>query len=136
MAKPETDTQIQLPLHILDGLALILDRSPMLIRLCLPDVLGVAVGLAEHLCSLVDVVDAAEQDVDLLERDLLGLGDEEPDEDKEDNVHAHEEEEALETDVVEESREELVEDGIGDVLRLRAHTHGLGADVHSAGREG
>jgi hypothetical protein len=32
--------------------------------------------------------------------------------------------------VVKEDGEELLEDGVGDVLGLRSHTNGLGANVH------
>lgn len=77
----------------------------------LGDVLGAALGLghAHHLGALVDVVGAAEEDVDLLEGDLLGLGDEEVDEEAEEDVDGHEEEQALEPFVGEEDGEELLE---------------------------
>lgn len=84
---------------------------------------------AEDLAALLDVVGAAEQDVDLLEADAPRLGHEEVDEDGEQDVGRHEEEEALEPLVVEEDGEELLEDGVADVLHLRAHADGLGAHV-------
>lgn len=83
----------------------------------------------QHLRALLGVVGAAEQLVHLLERDLLGLGDEEVDKDAEDDVHGHEEEEAVEPLVGEEGGEELLEDCVCDVLHLGAHADGLGADV-------
>lgn len=81
------------------------------------------------LASLLDVVGAAKEHINLLQRNLLRLGDEEVHEHAQDHVHSHEEEEALEALVGEEGGEELLENGVGDVLHLRAHADGLGADV-------
>lgn len=85
----------------------------------------------QHLRALVDVVGSAKEDVHLLKRHHLGLGNQKVDEDDEQEIDGHEEEEALEARVVKEQREELVEDGLGDVLCLRAHTHGLGTHIHT-----
>lgn len=86
---------------------------------------------SEHIPALGRVARAAKQNINLLERHLLRFGDEEVDVGPEDDVHAHEEEEALEARAGEELGEELLEDGVGDVLHLGAHADGLGADVHA-----
>lgn len=86
---------------------------------------------AEHLGALIDVVRATEKDVDLLKWYLLRLRDEEVDENGEDEVDRHEEEQALEPGVGQEGGEELLEDSVGDILHLGAHSDGLSANVHA-----
>lgn len=85
---------------------------------------------AQHLRALVDVVGTTKEHINLLKRDPLRLGYEPPHKGCEADVHRHEEEHALQALLLEEDGEELVEDGLGDVLRLRAHPHRLGAHVH------
>ena len=77
----------------------------------LSDVVSTRLGLwdAKHVGTLVDVVGTAEEDIDLLERDLLGLGDEEIHKDSQDEVHSHEEEQTFQSSVCEELGEELLE---------------------------
>lgn len=75
------------------------------------------------------MIGSAKDDVHLLERDAHGLGDEEVHKDGEHDVDSHEEEETLEALLGEEGGEELLEDGVGDVLALRCHADGLGSNV-------
>lgn len=83
------------------GLLDVVSGALALLNLCaavlLSNVVSTRLGLrnAKHVGTLVDVVGTAEEDIDLLERDLLGLGDEEVHEDGQDEIHAHEEEETL-----------------------------------------
>lgn len=86
--------------------------------------------VGKNLLTLGDVVGTAEQSVDLFKGDLLGLGNEEEDKDCQQEVDTGEEVEGVEAIVVEEDGEELLEDGVGDVLSLRSHTHSLRANVH------
>lgn len=67
--------------------------------------MGLGLGHAQEVGTLVDVVGAAEQHVDLLEGHHLGLGDEEVDVGSEDKVDGHEEEETLEAGVCSRSLE-------------------------------
>lgn len=90
----------------------------------------VLLALVDEILSSGDVVGAAEEGVDLLERHLLGLGNEEVHEHREKHVDAREEIERVESVVLEKQREELLEDRVGDVLRLRRHAHCLGTYVH------
>lgn len=85
---------------------------------------------AHEVTTLLDVVGATEQDIDLLEHDVPGLWDEEIDESGKQEVDAGEHVERVEAAVVQESREELLHDGVGDVLGLRSHADGLRAHVH------
>lgn len=93
--------------------------------------IGLALGNAKHLSTLVNVVGAAEKNVNLLKWDLLSLGDEEVDKDGEEDIRSHEEVKALETLVFEKGWKELLKNSIGDILHLRAHSDGLGADIHT-----
>lgn len=85
---------------------------------------------ANQVSTLLDMVGAAEQHVGLLERDLLGFGHEEPDEGSEHATDACEHVEGVKATVVEEGREKLLHDGVGDVLRLRGHADSLRAHIH------
>ena len=85
---------------------------------------------ANQVSTLLDMVGAAKQHVGLLERDLPGLGHEEPDEDSEHAADACEHVEGVKATVVEEGREKLLHDGVGDVLRLRGHADSLRAHIH------
>lgn len=95
-----------------------------------PVVLGVGdVCVLAHHGSALDVADTAKELVHLLERDALCLRDEEEDVADEQAVDAREHVEGIETAVLEEEREELLDDGVGDVLRLPGHADALGAHV-------
>lgn len=85
---------------------------------------------SKQITTLLDVVISAEQSVDLLEHDLAGLRDAEVDEHSQQEVDAGEHVEGVEAALVQEGGEELLDDGVGDVLGLRGHADGLGADVH------
>lgn len=85
---------------------------------------------ANQVSTLLDMIGAAEQHVNLLERNLLGLRHEEPDESSEHATDACKHVEGVEAAVIEESREELLHDGIGDVLRLRGHADSLRTHIH------
>lgn len=76
------------------------------------------------------MIASSEQHVNLLEFDLPGLGYEKVDEDGEEDVDTGEHVKCVEAALGKEGREELLHNGIGDVLRLRSHADGLGADVH------
>lgn len=101
----------------------------------------------QQIASLLSMIGAAEEHIDFLERHTFGLWDEEPDKDGEEDIGSHEEEERfpiaklapfppisgkndLQSTIRIKRREELVEDALGDVLHLRAHSHGLRSDVH------
>ena len=84
----------------------------------------------KQVTTLLDVVAATEQNINLFHGNLLGLGDEEPDKEGEQEVDAGEHVEGVEAAVLQEGGKELLEDGVGDVLGLRGHTDGLSADVH------
>ena len=83
-----------------------------------------------HRRTLVDVVGSTEDSIHLFEANLLGLWYEEPDESSEQNVDSCEHLEGVESFVLQEEREKLLHDAVYDVLALRAHADGLGADVH------
>lgn len=103
----------------------------------------------QQVATLFDVVATTEQHVHFFQGDFLRLRDEEPDEEGEENVDASEEVECvagrvlvglrlwewgwrgdLQAAVVEEGWEELLQDGVCDVLHLRTHAHGLRTYVH------
>lgn len=86
--------------------------------------------VSKNLLALCDVVGTTEESINLLEGDLLSLRDEEEDKDRQQEVDTRKEVEGVEPIVVKEDGEELLEDGVGDVLGLRGHTDGLGANVH------
>ena len=92
---------------------------------------------------------STKENVHLLQGDLPRFWNEEDDVDREEQIDPGEEEEGVTAGLVsmtdmhsdgrgrdlqaalgEESREELLEDDIGDVLRLRAHADGLRAHIH------
>jgi len=83
-----------------------------------------------QVASLLDMIGASEENIHFFKRYFLGLRDEEEDEDGEENINASEEKEGVETTIVQESWEELLQDGVGYVLHLRAHTHSLCAHIH------
>jgi hypothetical protein len=86
--------------------------------------------VGKNFLTLGDMVGTTKQSVNLLEGDLLGLGNEEEDKDCQQEVDTRKEVEGEEAIVVKEDGEELLEDGVGDILGLRSHTNGLGANVH------
>lgn len=92
-------------------------------------VLGGDVGILAHHSATLDMACSAEELVHLLERDTLCLGDEEDDVADEQAVDSREHVEGVEAAVLEEEREELLDDGVGDVLRLPGHADALGAHV-------
>ena len=75
------------------------------------------------------MISSTKNDIHLLKRDALRLGNEEVNKDGEKDVDRHEKEETLQTFSGEECREELLENGVGNVLTLRCHTNSLGSDV-------
>lgn len=72
----------------------------------------------ENLLTVRDMVGAAEESVNFLEGDLLSLRDEKPHEESKQEVDTREQVERIEAVVVDEDREELLEDCIGDILCL------------------
>lgn len=70
------------------------------------------------------------QHVNLLQRNPPRLRNEKVHIERQNNIHSHEEEQAFQTRILEEDGKELLEDGVGDILHLRAHAHGLRADIH------
>ena len=89
-----------------------------------------------HLSTVIDVVLAAEQSINLLEHDSPSLGDKEVNKQRQEYVYPGEHIEGVESTVLQEGGEELLDDGVGDVLGLRGHAHGLGADVHTENLRG
>jgi len=85
---------------------------------------------AQQVTTLLNVIRAAKEDVDLLKRDLARLGDEEVHEERKADVDGEEEEEAVEALLVQECWEELLHNGVCDVLCLRRHADGLRSNVH------
>lgn len=92
-------------------------------------VLGGDIGVLAHHCATLNVTGPAKELVHLLERDALRLRDEEDDVADEQAVDTREHVEGVEAAVLEEEREELLDDGVGDVLRLPGHADTLGAHV-------
>lgn len=101
--------------------------------------------------AFLDMIGATKYGVNLFERALLCLWDAEVHERREDQVDtavrvwhgqtwhgalvlaspdSPEHVKGVEADLVEEQRKDLVDDGVGDVLHLRGHAHGLPTDVH------
>ena len=72
----------------------------------------------KQVTTLLNVIGATKQDIDLLKRNLTCLGYEEVHEERKADVDGEEEEEAVEALVVQEGWEELLHDGVCDVLRL------------------
>lgn len=67
--------------------------------------------------------------VNLLQRDLLGFRDEEPHICRQEYVDCHEEEQTFQTFIGQENWKKLLENGIGHVLTLTAHSDGLRSHV-------
>ena len=89
---------------------------------------------AKYLSPLIHMVSTAEENVNLLQRNLLRLGDEEPDKHNQQEVGCHEEVKTFQALVLQECREELLKDGIGDVLHLTAHANCLSTNIHAGKR--
>lgn len=87
-------------------------------------------ALSQHVLSLDSVICATEQNINLFQWHVLGLWDEEEHEDGKEDVDSGEEVKCVESIVFEEGWEELLEDGVGDVLGLRGHSYCLGTNVH------
>ena len=83
-----------------------------------------------ELSTTVNVVRSTKHSIHLLKTDLLSFRYKEPDEGSQQDVDTSKHIEGVESLVLEEEREELLDDRVGDVLGLRAHADGLGADVH------
>jgi len=105
-------------------------RSLLLHNLNLLDIRMVWVLRVHHALAHLHMVRTTKQCIHLLEADLLCLRDEEPHERREQDVDACEEVEHEEAAVVEEDGEELLHDGVDDVLGLRAHADSLRTYVH------
>ena len=87
-------------------------------------------ALRQHVLSLDSVVCATEQNINLFQWHILGLWDKEENEDCKKNIDSGEEVECVKSVVFEESWEELLEDGVGNVLGLRGHSYCLSTNVH------
>ena len=72
----------------------------------------------KQVTTLLNVIGAAKQDVDLLKRNPARLWDEEVHEERKADVDGEEEEEAVEALVVQEGWEELLHNGVCDILCL------------------
>lgn len=86
--------------------------------------------VSKNLLALDNVVGTAKQSINLLERDLLSLWNKEVYEDSQQEVDSGKHVECVEAAVVQEDREELLEDGVCDVLSLRSHTDSLSTNIH------
>lgn len=73
---------------------------------------------SDEIFAVRDMVRAAKKGIDLFQRHLLRLGDEEVHENSQEEVDTSKHIEGVEPTVLEEDREELLEDGIRDVLSL------------------
>lgn len=87
-------------------------------------------ALSQHVLSLDSVVCTTEKNINLFQWHILGFWDKEEDEDGKKDVDSREEVKCVESIVAEEGWEELLEDGVGNVLGLRGHSYCLGTDVH------
>lgn len=87
-------------------------------------------ALSQHVLSLDSVVCATEQNINLFQWHVLGLWDEEEHEDGKKDVDSSEEVKCVKSIVFQEGWEELLEDGVGDVLGLRGHSYCLRTNVH------
>lgn len=90
---------------------------------------GGDVGVLAHHSTSLNVACTTEELIHLLERDALCLRDEEEDVADEQAVYTREHVEGVETTVLEEEREKLLHDSVGNVLRLPSHAHALGPHV-------
>lgn len=90
---------------------------------------GCDIGVLAHHSTALNVACATEELVHFLEWDALCLRDEEEDVADEQAVDAREHVEGVETTVLEEEREKLLHDGVGNVLRLPGHAYALGPHV-------
>ena len=102
-------------------------RSSSLV-LSLSAILGLV--SCQNLFTLGNVVGTTKQGIDLLQCNLLGLRNKEENEETQQEVDASKEIECVESIIVKEDGEELLENGVCDVLGLRCHSDGLGADIH------
>ena len=84
---------------------------------------------AHNIRALLHMIHAAKQRIHVLQRHLPCLRNPQPDKHRQSKVDASKKEKGVETAFGEEAREELLEDGVDDVLSLRGHADGLGADV-------
>jgi len=72
----------------------------------------------QKISSLLNMVGTTEECIHLLKGDFLGLGNEEPDEGSKAEVDACKEIEGIKAAISKEGREELLEDGVRNILRL------------------
>lgn len=79
--------------------------------------------------ALNDVVGATKDGIHLFEADLLGLRYEEPHEGSQEDVDTSEHVEDVKPTVLEEDGEELLDNGVDDILGLGAHADSLSTDV-------
>lgn len=84
----------------------------------------------QKITTLFNMITASKQRINLLETNLFRLGDKEPHKGSEQEVDARKHVKGVEAAVLEKGGEELLDDAVGDVLGLRGHADGLGADVH------
>ena len=107
-------------------------QSPQLPNLLPLDIyrFGLCVHYSQQLSPFHSVLLVSKQLVHLLQRNLARLGNEEVDIGSENDVHRHKKEQTLQPSLLQEDREELLENCVGDVLHLRAHAHGLRSNVH------
>lgn len=70
------------------------------------------------------------QHIHLLQQHLLGLRNKEVHKRREQKIDPREHVKGVKAAVIEEGGEKLLHNGVGDVLGLGRHPHGLGADVH------
>jgi hypothetical protein len=113
---------------------------PLLERVRIGIILGLSVDIALlnslehtsvfHTFSGLAMVLAAKERVDVLERNALGLGEEEVTEQREEDVEPGEEEECVPLGLGEEDWEGLLQDRVGYVLGLGGHCDSSGARFH------
>jgi hypothetical protein len=84
----------------------------------------------QYIAPLLHMITPPKQNINLLQTDLLRLGNKEINKTRQQEIDAREHVESVEAAVVEEDGEELLDDCVGDILRLGGHADGLGADVH------
>ena len=85
----------------------------------------------QDIAALLHMIDPVEQNIHLLERDLLRLRNEKPHKRREQEIDPGKHIERVEPAVIQERREKLLHDRVGDVLGLRRHADGLRAHVHA-----
>lgn len=85
---------------------------------------------AKQLSSLDCMILVTKEYINLLKRNPSRFRNKKVNVECQHNIHGHEKEQALESSVLQEDWEELLENGIGDILHLGAHANSLRADIH------